>query len=171
VSEPRVIQADFAGFRVVQGRKVAQLVLEIPIEASDDALLKLGGIPQPGSSRWCAVALLDIKSSPHSVPVNGEPAEAKLETVPANSEIAGSRRKFDELPLVQQVGIRCSDAMFQEFMKAETEAEAAAAIRKACAVSSRSLILDGSPAGAIWLQMERHYQSWLTDRAFAQVRR
>jgi hypothetical protein len=45
--EPAAIQASFADFRLIKGRKQAQIILEIPIEGADAALAALGGIPQP----------------------------------------------------------------------------------------------------------------------------
>jgi hypothetical protein len=50
--EPAAVKATFSDFRLIKGRKQAQLVLEIPIEEADRALAALGGIPQPQSDHW-----------------------------------------------------------------------------------------------------------------------
>jgi single-strand DNA-binding protein len=61
MSEPRVIQADYANWRPVAGRKVLQLVFEVPIEQTEQ-VLKMLGVPMPGESKWCAIASVDASS-------------------------------------------------------------------------------------------------------------
>jgi hypothetical protein len=56
-------QATFASFRLVQGRKVAQLIFEVPIEAADNALSVLGGVPNPEQTRWVGIARIDPKAT------------------------------------------------------------------------------------------------------------
>jgi hypothetical protein len=51
MSDVAAIKATFSDFRLIKGRKQAQLVLEVPIEQADNALAALGGIPQPHSDR------------------------------------------------------------------------------------------------------------------------
>lgn len=51
-------RATFSDFRIVKGRKVAQLVFEVPLEGADAALAALGGLPQPAAERWCGIARL-----------------------------------------------------------------------------------------------------------------
>lgn len=48
--------ATFSDFRLVKGRKVAQIVLEVALEQADAALEVLGGVPRPDAERWVAVA-------------------------------------------------------------------------------------------------------------------
>jgi len=153
LSQLRGIEADFANWRTVQGRKVLQLVFEVPIEKGEDAL-KMLGMPQPGVSRWCAIALL----KPEAV---GQ----------AKAQPSGSSKPFASLPLSQQAAIRCGDTTFQEFMGVMTDEGCADQVRQKCFVESRSLIIGGSPAGAIWKQLEAQYQRWLTDRNFAEAKR
>jgi hypothetical protein len=45
----------FRRFPAYQGPKVAQLVIELPIEEADAALATLGGLPQPAAERWVAI--------------------------------------------------------------------------------------------------------------------
>ncbi len=84
---------------------------------------------------------------------------------------AKERRKFGALPLSQQAALRCGDAMFQEFMLVKTAEDAAEKVRRQCRVDTRSHIVYGTPAGALWLQLESQYQDWVTDRNFAEARR
>lgn len=53
-----VTQATFSGLKIVQGRKVAQLIFEIAIEQADTALEALGGLPRSDNPKWVAIARL-----------------------------------------------------------------------------------------------------------------
>lgn len=55
MSEPRAILATFTDFDLVQTRKVAKLVFEVPIESFKAALDALG-MPEPGGGTWCGIA-------------------------------------------------------------------------------------------------------------------
>ena len=57
---PAVTQGTFADFKLIKSRSTAQLVIEIPIEAADAALLALGGVPLPGKECWVAIARLNL---------------------------------------------------------------------------------------------------------------
>ena len=57
MEDARAIQADFATWRPIQGRKVLQLIFEVPIEQTEQVLTVLG-VPQTGESKWCGIALL-----------------------------------------------------------------------------------------------------------------
>jgi len=39
-----------------------QVVLEVPLEAADQAYTALGGMPDPGKSVWVGVARLNLES-------------------------------------------------------------------------------------------------------------
>jgi hypothetical protein len=45
--QPAATQGTFSDFRLIKGRKVCQIVIEVPIEQADQALAALGGLPQP----------------------------------------------------------------------------------------------------------------------------
>jgi hypothetical protein len=59
-----VTQATFSGLKIVQGRKVAQLIFEIAIEQADTALEALGGLPRSDNPRWCAICRLNLEAKP-----------------------------------------------------------------------------------------------------------
>lgn len=48
--------ASYSDWRVVKGRKVVQIVLEVPLEAANHAYNVLGGMPNPGEEKWFAIA-------------------------------------------------------------------------------------------------------------------
>lgn len=101
MSEPCVIRADYANWRPVSGRKILQLILEVPIEQTQDVMLKLG-VPVPGESKWVAVALLQ--------PV----AEGQAE----QSEAAPPKKQWSEYTRSQQAAILIQDPEFCSYFKA-----------------------------------------------------
>jgi hypothetical protein len=145
--QPAAIQATFADFRLIKGRKQAQLVLEIPIEEADNALAVLGGIPQPQSDCWVAVARL-----------NGV---ARQEPKPDKE-----KQKWDDLKLSMQAGIRCEEPAFWRYCNDcgynVADAETAAnAVRELCDVDSRSGLNNNPEAAELWRDLDRSYQAWL----------
>lgn len=143
--------ATFSDFRLVKGRKVAQLVFEIPIEQADAALNALGGLPQPAQETWCGIARVNHKAAP-------EPPK--------------ERRRWDELSYAEQAGIRCNEPQFQRFCldlgyKGEANAETAANIvRTECYVNSRSELDTAPGSRGCWETMQLRYQEWLRSNPF-----
>lgn len=151
--------ATFSDFKLIRGRKVAQIVLEVPIEQADAAVNSLGGLPRPDSERWVAVARL--------VP-GAEKAASGQAPRPAPEK---PRRTFDELPLAQQAALKCSDEAFQRFMVEMHEAEpgddgAAEAVRAYCGVASRSEIKAGTQAAGCWRDLLGRYRLWMEEASF-----
>lgn len=192
MSEPRVIRADYSNWRPVAGRKVLQLILEVPIEQTADVMEKLG-FPLPGESKWVAVALLesgkpaseneggklartqkpsDGTAAP-AIPTGQEPSPTTAITAKAGtSEIPHKdRRPFASLPLSHQAAIRTDDKDFQAFLETETpihdQESYADAVRAICGVESRADIRPGTPAATAWMALDARYQSWCTTRQYA----
>ena len=59
MTEPIPIQVDFVDAKSVPTRGVFRLIFDVPIELADTALQALGGWPQPGTNRVCAVVLMN----------------------------------------------------------------------------------------------------------------
>lgn len=152
MSEPAAILATFSDWRTVKGRKCLQLIFEVPVEQTQDVLTKLGA-PMPHEDRWCAIGLY--------VKPPQEKAEPK------------DRRKFSELPLSQQVALRCRDKQFQDWLveigcvEDPSEDWAADFVRAHCDVKSRADIEGNQYATERWHLMESNYQQYLTDQQFA----
>jgi len=58
MERPAAIRADFCNLRNIQGRKVIQIVLEVPVERSEEILGVLGW-PDAHSPKQVAIALLN----------------------------------------------------------------------------------------------------------------
>jgi len=186
MTAPRVIQADYANWRPVAGRKVLQLTFEVPIEQTEQ-VMKMLGVPMPGESKWCAIALLEQKSGEATAndPEVGGDEGANVVSRPSATatgvKLSGpatnskAPRPFASLPLSQQAAIRTGDKSFRDFLETQTpihdQESYADAVRAICGVESRSDIRPGTPAAIAWMALEAKYQNWLTDRRYAEAAR
>jgi len=93
------ISGDFATYRHVQGRKVLQLVIEVPAEMASAVFAALG---TPGSGEGIPVALARLTAVPETI---------------AKPEATKERRPFSELPYSQQAALRCQEPAFFEFIQ------------------------------------------------------
>lgn len=58
MENPAAIKATFCNFKNIAGRKVTQLIFEIPVEQAGMAYESLGW-PDASNPRWVAIALLN----------------------------------------------------------------------------------------------------------------
>lgn len=152
MSAPAAIKGTFSDFKLIKTRKLAQVIIEIPIEQADAALTALGGLPRSDTERWVAIALLDMRKFD---------AQGNLPT-DDNGELPKPRRPFCELPMPQQAGILSNDLKFQLWLSKKDvgrECESAAeAIRVWCGVASRSDIRPGTKTGERWLALLNEFE-------------
>lgn len=155
MNAPAAIQGTFADFKLVRGRKVAQFIVEVPIEGADQALKALGGIPNPSTETWVALARLNAKPSASSQS-DAEPGEAP-----------GGRRRFNELSPAQQSALKCKDEAFQRFMS-ETgyaasmkEDDVASGVRAFCGIKSRARLNENRAAANLWRTLHGEFQLWM----------
>jgi hypothetical protein len=135
-----IISGDFATFRHVQGRKVLQLVIEVPAESASSVFSTFG---YPGSGNPIPVAVARLVEQPKAEPTK-------------------QRTPFIDLPLAQQAAMRCNEMGFWFFIrerggKCEGPDDAARFVRLHCNVSSRADIVEGSTAGERWKALEGEY--------------
>jgi len=95
MTDPAAITGTFADFKTIKTRSTAQLIIEIPIEDADRALLALGGVPQPGKEQNVAVARLQAPEEP-----------------------VKERKDWNTLGRAAQAGILCSDERFWKYLSA-----------------------------------------------------
>ena len=55
---PEAFEAEFITMKPLETRPVVKVILEIPNHTFAQALQVLGGLKEPGESRWVGVALL-----------------------------------------------------------------------------------------------------------------
>lgn len=160
--KPAVITGNFADFKLIRSRKVAQFVIEVPIEQADVALAALGGLPNPATETPVAIARLTPASA------NGRPSGFGPENA-GSTPAAGTkdRRRFSELPPAQQAALKCQDEAFRRFMvdtghsPSMDESDVAAAVRDACGINSRSVLNTNPSAAERWLTLLREFDVWM----------
>lgn len=142
-----IIRADFSAARVVAGRKILALTFEVPIEEADTALARLGGFPQPGSSRWVAIALLQAEGGTKEL---GEPASGLDKNwvagpfTPEETAIAnkigspGSKKSWNELKRSQQAHLLIHSPDFWEYFNCKDAVEADGRLKRQLRIASKS---------------------------------
>ncbi len=145
------ITGTYADFKLIKTRKVAQMVIEIPVESAQ-AVIEKFGIPQPHQERWVAVALLN--SSPEGSPT-ASPPEVAAPHPPAEPERAERTRPT---PLATKIAMLCQDRQFQKWLGVDSTDRAAVLVRQRCGVKSRSEIESNPEARTLWSQLHTEFE-------------
>lgn len=131
------IKATYSDYRRVKGRKVLQLIFEVPIEQAPEVHQAFGE-PAPDGSMWVAIARL---------------AEGTAERP------KGGR-------LAQKAGIMCSEAAFAEFVRGKKfNGTTAEYVHRFCQVSSRALLDHDEEAARRFHDLELSYNAWIKVEA------
>lgn len=175
---PAVIRATFSDYRTVKGRKVLQIVMEVPLEQQASVFGALG-YPVPDRDIWCAIArLVDEKPIPirsndaAAGPRAGEAVAASPrggEAHSTRSEIGKQRYALAsdmEKALVRAAKLP-DDVRFRRWaipsieggrIRAEAKEYAIQFIRDTCcAGKSRKLIAEDRDCYEAFLRMETSY--------------
>jgi hypothetical protein len=151
-AKPAVFSATYSDWRVIKGRKVVQIVFELPLESSDEAYQVLGGMPIAAREKWFGIARLNLTKT----------AAEK------------TKRSFNDLPEPQQAGILCNEPAFWRFLRErdpnlwyrcrrvdgkwlEYPDAAASVVRELCKVSSRAEI---TSKNVEWSTLLLSYRVW-----------
>jgi hypothetical protein len=140
-------KATYSDFKVIRGRKVAQIILEVPLEQADEALTVLGGVPRPDQERWVGVARIDPNAAKAAPEVAGEP------TPPKGGKYA------------KRAGIVCNEPGFWTFIteifpQARHHGNAAEFVRSYCGVKSRSDLDHNEEAQRRFRGLVADYEFW-----------
>lgn len=134
-----VFQGDYTDIRFVKGRKVCQIIVELPIEAGA-AFVAAFGAPNPSTTVPVALARIDPNARPERKPGGN---------------------------LAQRAGILCGEGAFVKFLDQKssipinTVEEAANALRLYCLVASRADLDHNPEAARKFLDLEASYKAWL----------
>jgi hypothetical protein len=101
------IKATFSSYRPVLGRKVLQLIFEVPIEAQEYTFAALG-YPVPDQSLWVGIAKLNLDAQ-------GAPRPAQPAAIEAPEKPPAK--------LSQIAGITCNEGGFWRFIEESTWAQ------------------------------------------------
>ncbi len=167
------ICASFADFKLIKGRKVCQLVCEVPLEQADAALAALGGLPNPHAERWVGIA--PLTKQPQGKPTSGSaPSPSLADAADSPAAAPKPERKWDDIPPSQQAGIACASDEFQLWLLGQrfrtpdggavtaggpSSEHAASAVRHICGVSSRSDLDTNPEARARWRDLYGKFQT------------
>lgn len=141
MNDAAVISGTLSDVKTVKTRKVAQVVIEVPMEQLKSVYDALGY--DLSGNTWVALARLQ-----------GEP-KASPEKPPK------APRNWTDVSRSQQAGIRCNEERFWEYCDAQDAEDAAAYVRAKCNVQSRSELDRDIAAGDRWDRLEGSYQAWL----------
>lgn len=175
MTDAAAFRACFTDWRLIKGRKVVQVVLELPIEQADQAYQALGGMPNPAQSAWVAVARL--KPERQVVPNrNNDSSPERDKSQPASEHpeppVRARKPVASEKRLAQQAGIMCAATDFQQFLIEHhmmprhspdgklLHERAATAVRLICGVKSRSEVIPGTSAAEKWDQLMGQFEMW-----------
>lgn len=170
------ICASFADFKLIKGRKVCQLVCEVPLEQADAALAALGGLPNPHAERWVGIAPLTEQPQvqPSPGPAGGGNAgnssqragDVTCQTA-VSPAAAKPKRDWDDIPPSQQAGIACADRRFGEWLTQfhdmpvldGSPSEIAGHLRLVLNLRSRSELDTNPEAAARWRDLYGKFQT------------
>ena len=183
--ETIVFHGRYHNLRTVISQKVAQVVIEIPMEQMQE-FVRLFGAPNPET--WIALARIEpTQVNPIPVAVarlNPElPSPSSHQTSPGNSDATGGvspplpgtdgrkpgaqSKSWSSMSPAQQAGIRCADPLFQQFLLEKMKirqmcnaSDAANAVRVYCGVASRAHINVDPSAGLLWHRLDGDFSIW-----------
>lgn len=184
-----IILGTYVAQRSVAGRKVLQIMIEVPDDMANEALAILG-YPRTGTSNWVSVARVTPEAAAHWVaalqarakpaaaltysPVTPVPLPSTGDTpVSEKSGAGGKGRKWSDIPYSQQAAIRAQDPDFQHWAKCITTDEATAYIKQYCQIESRVELddMDRDITRARWRDIDDSYAEHLTDRQYSEAKR
>ena len=140
MENPAAIQASYSDYRRVKGRKVLQLIFEVPLEQAPmvhDAF----GEPSPDGSTWVGIAKIDLTARPEE-------------------------RK--PVKLSNRAAMLCKDDQFAAYLKqryplltVNSSDDAAEFVRISCCIKSRSELDQNDFAADLYRKIEAEYDHWL----------
>jgi hypothetical protein len=117
MTKPAAIRADFADFRQVKSRKVAQLIFEVPLEQLPEVMQVLGW-PRPDGNIPVGIARLVAEIGPD---LKAEKSADKPVTPSASGEGQDIRRTYSRS---QMAAILCQDGDFCRWLFSTYSVEA-----------------------------------------------
>lgn len=157
MTPPAAFSATYADWKLIRGRKVVQVVFEIPLEKADEAYQVVGGMPDAGAEKWFGIAAL--------TPAATEARQSPISDAPTAGE--PHKKSWEEIMPSQQAGILCSEPHFWMFLNGigainiETTDDCATWVRQYLKVNSRADITPRSPvAMSRWRELVVDYRLW-----------
>ena len=134
MDQPAAIRATYSEWRMVKGRKVLQLVMEVPLE-QQQLVADCLGFPAPDTEIWVGIARLRAEGAQKP-----EGKQAKL---------------------AQRAGILCNEGAFNAWAREHGYEDGKAYIYDRCSVRSRSDLDVDAEAGERFREMVSDYDLWM----------
>ena len=140
----KIIQGTYSDYKIVKSRSVAQIVVEIPLEAAEN-FVQMFGMPLPSSEKWVALAMLN---------------EQNIE------------KNKDVEMAIQKCGMLCKQEVFGMFIKENKgvievnpfDSESVAnGLRKLLGIKSRTEFRDEEIFRS-WNHLLSEYEQWILNR-------
>ena len=140
----KAIQGTYADFKIIKSRNVAQFIIEVPLEAANDAI-SIFGLPDPHVEKWVAVAQLR-----NTALIRDEAAEKAI----------------------QQAGMLCNDPRFGEYLKTEigmpevdpaNSDSIANALRGMLGIKSRTEMHNNPECITAFYRIKGEYDQWVIN--------
>jgi len=143
----------YADIKNIRSRKVAQIIVEIPIERYAEFVSVFGG-PNPAEETCIALARMDGET-----PVKDTPKKRSFyELSPTQQAVLACKRDTFQLFIAEQD----SNGLVMDIMDEENTADY---VRNWCGVESRSELTTDLEAGTRWTALYDQFQLWLADAA------
>jgi hypothetical protein len=150
MNAPAAITGCYSDLKLIRGRKVAVICVEIPIEQAEQFVAAFG-IPNAAEETWVALARLDLVNG------NGKPND---------------NWKPEEINIASHCALVCQKPTFWQFLNARSgrtyckgEEDAATYVRKFCGINSRSVLATNEKARGRWQFLESAYEDWMGHSA------
>jgi hypothetical protein len=165
-------KAVYADWKLIKTRSTLQIVLEVPVNESDKAYRVLGGMPDPSTSVWVAVARLQDHADASSPPDTASATAEQGHSAPPSSTVASALphkpRRFDAMPLSSQASMLCHEAPWWAYIRENWIGErqcygeegARQAIYRRYGITTRSQILAGTEVGRDFRRDRDAYLAW-----------
>ena len=170
MSEESAILAQFSDWRTVKGRKVLQLIFEVPLEEQAKVLTHLGA-PMPLADLWCGIARVARKGKAGETGaapvVSGSSMAASDETPPAGN--SKPKRRWQDMPPSQRAALLTKDGRFWAYLESQgflgTELAADGFIKSHCGIQSKGELKPGNNVENLRFEdLEGNFKAWSQAR-------
>lgn len=152
-----VFAGTYADLKFVRSRKVAQVVIEMPIEEATRFLAAFGA-PDPSAETWVAIAGLDYRYASKD---RFSDAGKKVED---DAESEKPRRQRDDLRPSARAAMLCNETVFQAFLKVQNAEQAAEKVRRHCGIESRRELDADETKLMMFRAIESRFEEWRKER-------
>lgn len=144
----------YSDLRFIKSRKVAQVVIELPIEQAN-RFLQAFGAPDPSKETWVAIARL-----------NHAPESDNSNDATELHEPEKPRRQWEHLRPSARAAMLCDQDAFLAFLKVRNKVEADAKIKAHCGIGSKRELDSDETKLMLFKMIEQLFEAWKSQHHF-----